>query len=398
MDEAEKYKQRLEAIAEKRRLLEEQERAKREMEDERIRLQQLKRKSLRDQWLMDGPPVSPTSSDPPRSPLWGTQAQEIEKRIDKLESKTQQLAEAEEKLKEVMEDGQIETVVEETPTEMSQDVVHNGKNAAESGEEIVTECPQLDKILTNGEGGLEEDISVDMLPTSNGLTEETKSKQVVNTDNNVDDDDDDEDGTMVIRAECIMIVDESDETPEESKENESPVINATLIPEETEKTVTESAQSEGTVTTSVEAELLESAVIPNGVEEDELKEARAAQLQSQTEEGGDVVLVEAASVPVYAETQPCITTTSQVEVENEEDTIEVSSKATGNVTVEFQEVPLSEAQDKKAPSEQEPLLSRIKAKSAEPVIPSNQTETPDRADQAETKTPKRKTCQCCSVM
>lgn len=395
MDEAEKYKQRLEAIAEKRRLLEEQERAKREMEDERIRLQQLKRKSLRDQWLMDGPPVSPTSSDPPRSPLWGTQAQEIEKRIDKLESKTQKLAEAEEKLKEVMEDGQIETVVEETPTEMSQDVVHNGKNAAESGEEIVTECPQLDKILTNGAGGLEEDISVDVLLTSNGLTEETKSKQVVNTDNNVDDDDDDEDGTMVIRAECIMIVDESDETPEESKENESPVINATLMPEETEKTVTESAQSEGTVTTSVEAELLESAIIPNGVEEDELEEATAAQLQSQTEEGDVMVEV---SVPVYAETQPCITTTSQVEVENEEETIEVSSKATGNVTVEFQEVPLSEAQDKKAPSEQEPLLSRIKAKSAEPAIPSNQTETPDRAEQAETKTPKRKTCQCCSVM
>lgn len=403
MDEAEKYKQRLEAIAEKRRLLEEQERAKREMEDERIRLQQLKRKSLRDQWLMEGPPLSPTSSDPPRSPLWGTQAQEIEKRIDNLESKTQQLAEAEEKLREVMEDGQIqETVaVEETLTEMIQDVVHNGKNAAESGEEIVIESPQPDKvILSNGAGETDKDIShvasVDTLPTINGLSEETKSVQVVNIDNKVVDDDDDEDGTMVIRAECIMIVDEGDEMAEEpTKENGYPVENATLIPEEMHKTVTESAQSEETVT-SVEAGLPESIAIPNGVEEDDLEEATAAQLQSQNEEGAVVT-----SVPVYGEMQPCITTTSEVEVENEdtneEERIEVVSKAKGNVTVEFQEVPLSEPQDKKAPAEQEPLLSGIKAKDAEPATPSNQTETPNR-DQAETKMPKRKTCQCCSVM
>nr|XP_046167209.1 paralemmin-3-like [Oncorhynchus gorbuscha] len=82
MDEAEKYQQRLQAITEKRRLQEEQERAKREMEEERLRLQQLKRKSLRDQWLMDGP-SSPTSSEP-RSPLWGSQAQEMEQHIDNV--------------------------------------------------------------------------------------------------------------------------------------------------------------------------------------------------------------------------------------------------------------------------------------------------------------------------
>lgn len=399
MDEAEKYKQRLEAIAEKRRLLEEQERAKREMEDERIRLQQLKRKSLRDQWLMEGPPLSPTSLDPPRSPLWGTQAQEIEKHIDTLESKTQQLAEAKEMPREVMEDGQIQETVasEETPAEMTQGVVHNGKNAAESREEIVTESPQTDEvILSNGAGETEEDIShvasVDTLPTINGLSEETKSVQVVNIDNN---NDDDEDGTMVIRAECIMIVDEGDEMAEEpTKENGYPVEDATLIPEKMQKTVTESAQSEGTVT-GVEAGLPESVVIPNGVEED-LEEATPAQLQSQAEEGAVV-----ASVPVYGEMQPCITATSQVEVENKdtngEERIEIVSKAKGNVTVEFQEVPLSEPQDKKAPGEREPLLSGIKAKDADPATPSNQTETPNR-DQAETKMPKRKTCQCCSVM
>eukprot|EP00064_Thunnus_orientalis_P017780 superscaffoldBa00003873_g17866 len=61
---------------------------------------------------MEGAPLSPTSLDAqsPRSPLWGSQAQEIEKRIDKLQAESQQLAEEEEKLKEQMEDGQTESV------------------------------------------------------------------------------------------------------------------------------------------------------------------------------------------------------------------------------------------------------------------------------------------------
>ncbi|GLD54349.1 paralemmin-3 isoform X3 [Lates japonicus] len=73
---------------EKRRQQDEEDRVRREMEDEKLRLQQLKRKSLRDQWLMEGAPLSPTSLDAqsPRSPLWGPQAQEIEKHIDKLQS------------------------------------------------------------------------------------------------------------------------------------------------------------------------------------------------------------------------------------------------------------------------------------------------------------------------
>lgn len=44
----------------------------------------LQRKSLRDQWLMEGAPLSPTSSDTQslRSPLWGSEAQEMEEHID----------------------------------------------------------------------------------------------------------------------------------------------------------------------------------------------------------------------------------------------------------------------------------------------------------------------------
>ncbi|KAJ8345152.1 hypothetical protein SKAU_G00293450, partial [Synaphobranchus kaupii] len=78
MDEAEKYQQRLQAIAEKRRLQEEQERMKREMEEERLKLQQLKRKSLRDQWLMDALPSAPDGPGT-NSPVWEPQAQEPHK-------------------------------------------------------------------------------------------------------------------------------------------------------------------------------------------------------------------------------------------------------------------------------------------------------------------------------
>ncbi|KAL4647939.1 paralemmin-3 isoform X1 [Arapaima gigas] len=104
MDEAEKYQQRLQVIAEKRRLQEEQDRARREMEDEKLRLQQLKRKSLRDQWLMEGPTIIPDSSAP-RSPLWGSQAQEIEACIDKLQVESQRLAEEKAKLEKLEEEG-----------------------------------------------------------------------------------------------------------------------------------------------------------------------------------------------------------------------------------------------------------------------------------------------------
>ncbi|KAJ0032984.1 hypothetical protein NQD34_000091 [Periophthalmus magnuspinnatus] len=397
MDEAEKYKQRLEAIAEKRRLLDEQERAKREMEDERIRLQQLKRKSLRDQWLMEGPPLSPSSLDTaPRSALWGTQTQEeTEKHLEKLESQTQQLAEDEEKNEqsrtEEMEDGQIETAaVEETVTGIVQDAMNNGKHGADSGETIRT------VFLTNGAAGKEEDTvhvgSVNVLLTSNGLSEDVIPGQVVHLNSNTGDDEEEE-GTMVIRAECVMITDEGDDAAEDdAKENGWE--NAISVSEESEKTVTEGI--EGTVPPTVEAGQSESAIIQNGVEGDNVEEVTPVQLQTQAQEGAVV-----ASVPVYTEPQPCIKTT-QVDVEDEvaskEETIEVGSKH--NVKVEFQEVPLSEPQDKHTPGEQEALLPEVKghATDTEKAGTSNQTESPNRADQAETKMPKRKTCQCCSVM
>ncbi|XP_060002645.1 paralemmin-3 [Lagenorhynchus albirostris] len=70
MAESSLYRQRLEVIAEKRRLQEEISAARRELEEEKLRVERLKRKSLRERWLMDGAaeeperPQDPASQDP----------------------------------------------------------------------------------------------------------------------------------------------------------------------------------------------------------------------------------------------------------------------------------------------------------------------------------------------
>lgn len=63
MAESALYRQRLEVIAEKRRLQEAIRAARRELDEEKLRVQRLKRKSLRDRWLMDGAAEEP--EDPP---------------------------------------------------------------------------------------------------------------------------------------------------------------------------------------------------------------------------------------------------------------------------------------------------------------------------------------------
>lgn len=439
MDETEKYKQRLEAIAEKRRLQEEQDRARREMEDERLRLQQLKRKSLRDQWLMEGAPLSPTSLEAPRSPLWGSQAQEIEKNIDKLQSESQRLAEEEEKLKEQMEDGQMQEPVKvaETAAEIIKDVVvqNGGNNVEVSGDTIKSES-SLDEpavVLTNG-GDVEVETSHTVAaqedqPTTNGPTVDTKavigtmsspgfseaeSGQVPNI--NINEEEEEEEGTMVIRAECVIITDEGDDGPEDSKlqENQQEVTQAeeTALPNqdgvETEETVTESQKSEArSVTAEEQPETgggdVEGDVKPNenGTEEEDKSESPASvSLLSPAgaQEGATV-----ASVPVYCGTQPSVTTTeAEAEAEAPQEA-EVVLKPREPVTVEFQEIPLAEPKGNLrtggGPGEHQPLLRQVKAPESGAAGSTADTPIPTRVTQGDpSKAPKRKTCQCCSVM
>ncbi|XP_029356915.1 paralemmin-3 [Echeneis naucrates] len=242
MDEAEKYKQRLEAIAEKRRQQDEQDRARREMEDEKLRLQQLKRKSLRDQWLMEGAPLSPSSPDTEKhsSLLWGSPTQEMDNHNDKLKSESQPMAE--EKKKEQIEDGQEETEkLAEDGVEMVQDAaVHNGEShalALDVTENEATrnkEMEETEVTLINGGGGLnanynaseqniksdtngsicatEDVVSMKLEPGLNPIVSEEGPvhDQAVNTNKK-----EEEGGGLVIRAECVIITDEGDDALEE---------------------------------------------------------------------------------------------------------------------------------------------------------------------------------------
>ncbi|XP_068130291.1 paralemmin-3 isoform X2 [Hyperolius riggenbachi] len=83
MGETQLYSQRLHGINEKRRILSEVERIQRELDQQRIKLHQLKRKSLRDRWLMEG--LLPSPGAETENPLGETENQ-IKTLEDELES------------------------------------------------------------------------------------------------------------------------------------------------------------------------------------------------------------------------------------------------------------------------------------------------------------------------
>lgn len=469
MDETAKYKQRLEAIAEKRRLQEEQDRARRDMEDEKLRLQQLKRKSLRDQWLMEAAPLSPTSPDAqtPRSPLWGAQAQEIEDHIDKLQLESQRLAEEEEKLKEQMEDGQTEAVVmTDAAAEMDQDaVVQNGQNNAAASEttedEVMTnQSTLLDEsaaVLTNGEA----DATHDTQSTTNGpvLTSEgvvsmkpepelisgvseAKPGRVPGVDIN----EDEEEGTLVMRAERVIITDEGDDVPEDlslqeaqqegMQSEETPLLNPGACQEggEGRETVVTTEAAPETSTQPEESEAAEppkeaqpataDGDLQDGTETNEHENVGGeTKPEGQDKESEDPTSVQVQSsanalegsavalVPVYSETQPS-TPTPKLEAEGETGTspeeAETALKAQDPATLpqQFQDVPLADPQENQrieaTLGEQEPLLSQAKCPDTQAetaAAPSTEPPSLTRASQGEeTEAPKHKTCQCCSVM
>ncbi|XP_053075735.1 paralemmin-3 isoform X3 [Acinonyx jubatus] len=101
MAESSLYRQRLEVIAEKRRLQEEIRAARRELEEEKLRVERLKRKSLRERWLMDGTAEEPeqqedSTSKDPQSPEGQAQARirNLEDSLFTLQSQLQLLQSA----------------------------------------------------------------------------------------------------------------------------------------------------------------------------------------------------------------------------------------------------------------------------------------------------------------
>ncbi|ROL41706.1 Paralemmin-3 [Anabarilius grahami] len=450
--EAEKYQQRLQAIAEKRRIQEEQERARREMDDERMRLQQLKRKSLRDQWLMEGPPASPDSIGP-RSPLWGHKAQEIETHINKLQVTSEQLAEEEFKLKKLIEDGSTqtgtdaqtqhkgETVVEPVGTEVAETapngpIVENGNeekkdNSVHADNHDVEKAePRTDAktasdttttsavINGNGEGETSQDTPGQDEPASaNGFTshpaEGTGAGGITMTflgfkeaepGDGVDEDDD---CGAIIRAERVIITDEGEEIPEEDdgmaqepttdakNEDTSGNTEATGAEEETQDDPEASVEPKQVkVIEETPAEEIVTDVAVEGEEQTEqhLPDSTETQPKSVTVDSP----IEESQVPVYSTTEPSPTIQPKVKANATESQTPKDEEAVPASRIslsQFQEVPLDESKTKaeteKQRAEQEPLLISKAAAQLD-------TSAPNRAEDA--IAPKRKTCQCCSIM
>ncbi|XP_073708057.1 paralemmin-3 [Garra rufa] len=466
--EAEKYQQRLKAIAEKRRLQEEQERAKREIEDERLRLQQLKRKSLRDQWLMEGPPTSPDSTGP-RSPLWGSKAQEIETNINKLQETSEQLAEEELKLKKLIEDDSSEagtdaqthhkgeavvepvgaavaetaangSIMENGKEEKKDDYVHAENHTAEEAEPVTDAETETDTTTTTSvlNGNVEEESShntpeeevhastngFNSHPTeglgAGGVTMTFLGFKEVEPGQGVDDDDD---IGAVIRAQRVIITDEGEEIPEEDDETaQEATVDATN--EDTSGETEENGAKEKTEKDPPEAsaepeqeEVIEDPPSEEIVVTDEAVEGETQDLQDLKQEEKDLPdstdtvdpqnvtvdgAIEASQVPVYSTTQPSPNIRPKVEANTTESQIpkdEEITPATRLSLSQFQEVPLdgtgetaesnTKAETEKLRDEHEPLLVSKAATQLD-------TSAANRAEDA--GAPKRKTCQCCSVM
>ncbi|XP_075899517.1 paralemmin-3 isoform X2 [Nelusetta ayraudi] len=443
MDEADKYKQRLEAIAEKRRLQEEQDRVRREMEDEKLRLQQLKRKSLRDQWLMEGPLQSPTSqvSQSPHSPLWGSKAQEIEKHIDKLQAEHEHFAEEEEKLKVQLENGQTEAVtVAEANAEDLNGIVPNGGDIA--GESATEDKLKMDlslvaddaaTLLTNGGG--EGDVSEEGTQSSTNSpvlsSEHTDMKSEDRPDVPVSEDehapisnvgicqDEEVEGTLVIRAERVIVTDEGNDVHEDlvaltDQQSERAAMSnpeggrdVAMMEEIRTGKVTElSTQGDDADATqhTVETDLQDfTDTSTDGP--DKASDPTSLQMQPPPGSAEDAAL---SSLPVYGESTlkpelPLEAAAAEVLPEGSEAVVKAQDPvaAPGH----FQDVSLAEPQQHQ-PEEQEPLLSQTtapdicsEAEAAVNVTCSPEAQSAPRAGQGEdTQAPKHKTCQCCSVM
>ncbi|TRY98280.1 hypothetical protein DNTS_014164 [Danionella cerebrum] len=375
-----------------------------EAEKYQQRLQVIARKSLRDQWLMEGPPTSPDSSGP-RSPLWGSKAQEIETHINKLQEKSEQLAEEEDKLKKLIEDDahqhhmqQAEALVQEcvrtavaamTPNglvengkvEKRDDSVQADHHREEPEHGDAERLTTTSSAVLNGEAsqsspGRGESASVNgfsSLPiegqdgtltlTFLGFKEAELSRGV----------DEEEDGGAIIRAERVIITDEGEEVDTDQEfttddKNGGDSGSTNIIKD-----------MENNLVFAVDLEELEDVADVEIITDVAIKDEKidfSNSIDSQTQD-----LTESSQAPALSTSEPPPTAEEESRGQKEKESM-ASTRISCSL---FQEVPLDES---KAGPEQEPLLIS-KAAQMDTSVP-NPGEDGSRA--------KRKTCKCCSVM
>lgn len=233
--------------------------------------------------------------------------------------------------------------------------------------------------------------------------------------------DEDDDGGAIIRAERVIITDEGEEIPkEDDKTAQEPTVDATnedtsgnteengaeiktknhpeasANPEQAEE-IEDSPAEEIQIVADVAVDVKTQDLQDLEQEEKDLPESTETQPQIVTVDSA----IEASQVPVYSTTQPSPTIRAKVEANTTESQTpkDEVTPATRISLSQFQEVPLdgagemaesnAKAETEKQRAEQEPLLVSKAAAQLD-------TSAANRAEDA--GAPKRKTCQCCSIM
>lgn len=244
-----------------------------------------------------------------------------------------------------------------------------------------------------------------------------------------------EEGTLVMRAERVIITDEgydvnenlvsqedqlnaleSEEAPTPNpEEGQEEAVEEGVEPETAPEIFTQREDTEATEPTTEEQlataeEEQQSGTDTNTDGQNKTLDPTSVQMQplSTALEGAAVSVL-----PIYGESTLTVELMPEGGAEvSPEGPPETALKDQDPITVpgHFQEVPLADPQEKQSveakPEEEEPLLLQTTvpnvhsaAGAAADVSSSTETNSPTRASQGEeTQDPKRKTCQCCSVM
>lgn len=213
--------------------------------------------------------------------------------------------------------------------------------------------------------------------------------------------DEDDDGGAIIRAERVIITDEGEEIPEEddsmvqepttdAKNEDSPgSTEATCAEEETEydpEASVDLKQVEVTEDTPAEEMDVDVVVVDEGQIEQHLPDSTETQPQNVTVDSP----IEASLIPMCSTTEPSPTIKPKVETNATELQTPKDEEPASRISLsQFQEVPLDESNTGKQRVEQEPLLISKAAAQLD-------TSATNPAEDA--GAPKRKNCQCCSVM
>ncbi|KAL1006696.1 hypothetical protein UPYG_G00075550 [Umbra pygmaea] len=200
MEEADLLKERLQAITEKRKVQDDIAKKRRQIEEEKLKLQCLKKKSLREQWLMDGlSPQSEETQDANKLQAQGDQEQSLflqsdidrmEKEIEALETQELQISANEEvilkRLKEVERTAEdiikraTAVAVETDEKELNEGCInpqkHNPNEARILSKAVTMETSEQAEMT--GVIAYEKEISVTDSPESKDGLEETEEEQV----------------------------------------------------------------------------------------------------------------------------------------------------------------------------------------------------------------------------